>query len=92
MDGLSIGFGGLVALDNVSFEIKQGAIYSIIGPNGAGKTTVFNCISGIYEPASGKVLFKGDNIEGLKPHRIAQKGIARFDSRRVPYGRFAAKR
>lgn len=74
---LSILFGGLKALDNISFEVKKGEVYSIIGPNGAGKTTLFNCINGIYMPSSGKIEFNGKNILGQKPHKIAQAGIAR---------------
>jgi branched-chain amino acid transport system ATP-binding protein len=74
---LSISFGGLMAVDNVSFDVSPGSIFSIIGPNGAGKTTIFNCISGLYSPDLGKIIFQGKNIIGLKPHKIAQKGIAR---------------
>ncbi|MBW1701605.1 MAG: ABC transporter ATP-binding protein [Deltaproteobacteria bacterium] len=74
---LSISFGGLMAVDNVSFDVLPGSIFSIIGPNGAGKTTIFNCINGLYSPDSGKIIFQGKNIIGLKPHKIAQKGIAR---------------
>ena len=74
---LSISFGGLMAVDNVSFDVLPGSIFSIIGPNGAGKTTIFNCISGLYSPDSGKIIFHSKNIIGLKPHKIAQKGIAR---------------
>jgi branched-chain amino acid transport system ATP-binding protein len=74
---LSISFGGLKALDGVGFMVEKGEIYSIIGPNGAGKTTVFNCISGIYKPSGGKILFKDQDITPLKPHRVAQIGIAR---------------
>jgi branched-chain amino acid transport system ATP-binding protein len=74
---LSILFGGLKALDGISFEVKKGEIYSIIGPNGAGKTTLFNCINGIYTPTAGKILFKEDNILGKKPDKIARAGIAR---------------
>jgi branched-chain amino acid transport system ATP-binding protein len=74
---LSISFGGLKALDRVSFEINKGEIYAIIGPNGAGKTTLFNCINGIYKPNNGQVLFKDRNIRGKKPDRIARMGIAR---------------
>jgi branched-chain amino acid transport system ATP-binding protein len=74
---LSISFGGLKALDTISFEIKKGEIYAIIGPNGAGKTTLFNCINGIYKPDQGQVLFKGRNIRGKKPDQVARMGIAR---------------
>ena len=76
-ENLTISFGGIRALSDVSFEVEKGAIYSIIGPNGAGKTTIFNCISGIYKPDSGKVSFKGGDITYLKPYQVAQKGIAR---------------
>ncbi len=74
---LSISFGGLKALDSISFEINKGEIYAIIGPNGAGKTTLFNCINGIYKPNRGDVVFKGQNIRGKKPDHIARLGIAR---------------
>jgi len=74
---MSISFGGLTAVDKVRFNVTRGSIFSIIGPNGAGKTTIFNCISGLYKPNSGRILFKGEEITGLKPHKIAQKGIAR---------------
>jgi len=77
MDHITIRFGGLTAVDRVQFKVDRGAIFSIIGPNGAGKTTLFNCISGLYKPNSGRILFKGEDITGLKPHRIARKGIAR---------------
>jgi branched-chain amino acid transport system ATP-binding protein len=77
IDNLSIRFGGLVAVDDVSFTMEEGKIFSIIGPNGAGKTTIFNCINGIYKPSAGSIYFCGNNITGLKPHKIAQYGIAR---------------
>jgi len=77
IDSLSISFGGLTAVDKVSFNVKPGSVFSIIGPNGAGKTTIFNCISGLYQPNSGSIFFKEEDITGLKPHRIAKKGIAR---------------
>ena len=77
IENLTITFGGLVAVDRVSINVKPGSIFSIIGPNGAGKTTIFNCISGLYKPDSGAIFFKGEDIIGLKPHRIAQKGISR---------------
>ena len=77
LDSLTIRFGGLVAVDKVALNVTPGSIFSIIGPNGAGKTTIFNCINGLYKPDSGKIFFKGGDITGLKPYRIAQKGIAR---------------
>jgi len=77
IENLTISFGGIRALSHVSFEVKKGLIYSIIGPNGAGKTTIFNCISGIYRPNSGKVYFKDEDVTHLKPNEIAQKGIGR---------------
>ena len=77
VENLSISFGGLRALGGVSFEVRPGEIYSIIGPNGAGKTTVFNCISGIYKPNEGKILFKDIDLTPLKPHQVAQAGLAR---------------
>ena len=77
VESLNISFGGLRAVAQVSFGVAQGAIFSIIGPNGAGKTTIFNCISGLYKPDAGTILFKGEDITGLKPHQVARKGIAR---------------
>ncbi len=77
IDRLSIQFGGLRAVDEVSFDVASSSIFSVIGPNGAGKTSIFNCISGLYRPDSGKILFKGTDITGLKPYRVARKGIAR---------------
>lgn len=77
IEQLSIHFGGIEALKNVSFSVGQGEIYSIIGPNGAGKTTLFNCINGIYQAQEGRIRFEGIAIKGMKPHHIAQRGIAR---------------
>ena len=77
VDNISIRFGGLKALDGISFEIVEGEVYAIIGPNGAGKTTLFNCINGIYKPHKGEVFFKGKKILGKSPDRIARLGIAR---------------
>ncbi len=70
-------FGGLVAVNNVSFAVEPGEILAIIGPNGAGKTTVFNLISGFLPPDSGRVLFNGADITGLPPHRVAARGLVR---------------
>ncbi len=74
---LSISFGGIKALQRISFAIDKGEIYSIIGPNGAGKTTLFNCINGIYKPDAGDILFNNKQLRGLKPDRVARMGIAR---------------
>ncbi|RLE55760.1 MAG: ABC transporter ATP-binding protein [Candidatus Methanomethylicota archaeon] len=70
-------FGGLVALDTVSFHVNEGEIVGLIGPNGAGKTTMFNVITGYYKPESGRVYFKGEDITGKPPYVIAKKGIGR---------------
>jgi branched-chain amino acid transport system permease protein len=70
-------FGGLKAVDTLSFALHEREILSIIGPNGAGKTTLFNLISGIYPPSAGSVYFEGDDITGLKPHKVVKAGIAR---------------
>jgi len=74
---LAISFGGLTALQDISFEVNHGEIYAIIGPNGAGKTTLFNCVNGIYKPDEGEIRFKDRPIDGLKPDHVARLGIAR---------------
>jgi branched-chain amino acid transport system ATP-binding protein len=76
-EALTVRFGGLSALNAVDFEVQRGEIRAIIGPNGAGKSTFFNCLTGVIGPTSGRVLFNGENIAGLPPNRISQKGIAR---------------
>ena len=70
-------FGGVHAIDNFSVKIEQGQIHGLIGPNGAGKTTIFNNITGIYAPDSGKIIFLGNDITGSSPHTVAQLGIGR---------------
>ena len=77
LDHVSLAFGGLKAVDNVSFNVKAGAIHGIIGPNGAGKTTMFNVINGFLPPASGTITFEGHALAGLKPHRVCRQGIGR---------------
>jgi len=77
VENLSIQFGGVKAVSNVSFEVRQGEVFTIIGPNGAGKTTIFNLISLIYPPTSGRIFFEGREITGMTPHRVANLGIAR---------------
>ncbi|RMF93485.1 MAG: ABC transporter ATP-binding protein [Nitrospinota bacterium] len=74
---LTMRFGGIVALDNVSFSVEEGEIVGLIGPNGAGKTTLFNCLSRLYTPHQGEILFEGRPILPLTPHQIAKLGIGR---------------
>lgn len=74
---VSVSFGGVVALDNVSFEVEAGQTTGLIGPNGAGKTTLFNCLSGLYRPNRGDIVFDGQSILRLPSHRIANLGIGR---------------
>jgi len=75
--GVSRFFGGLAAVDDVSFEVNKGQIVGLIGPNGAGKTTLFNVVNGFYPPSRGEIRFRGENISGLKPHQVCKRGMAR---------------
>jgi branched-chain amino acid transport system ATP-binding protein len=77
VENLGIRFGGVVAVDNVSFEVKRGECYTIIGPNGAGKTTIFNLIGLLYPATSGKLFFEGRELTNMAPHQVADLGIAR---------------
>jgi branched-chain amino acid transport system ATP-binding protein len=77
VEGISLKFGGLKAVDNVSFEVRKGEVFTIIGPNGAGKTSIFNLISRLYNPTSGRLSFEDRDITELPPHTIAKMGIAR---------------
>lgn len=74
---VSLAFAGVVALDDVSFEVHPGELFAIIGPNGAGKTSLFNCMSGIYRPRAGRITFRGRDLGGLARHEIAAAGIGR---------------
>lgn len=77
VDNISLSFGAVKALTDVSFAIKKGEIFSIIGPNGAGKTSMLNCINGVYHPQQGRISFKGLEREQMRPHEAAAQGIAR---------------
>ena len=77
VDGLAKGFGGIRAIQGVSFALRAGAIHSIIGPNGAGKTTLFNLITGLYTPDQGRIAFLGETVTGRPPHRLAAMGLQR---------------
>ncbi|HDP24915.1 MAG TPA: ABC transporter ATP-binding protein [Deltaproteobacteria bacterium] len=77
VQNLSIRFGGIQALKDVSLEVKPGSIHALIGPNGAGKTTILNCISRVYKADGGTVVFKGEDVSRLKPHQVVSRGISR---------------
>ena len=74
---IEVRFGGVIALDGLSFTVARGEICSLIGPNGAGKTTLFNCVSRLYEPSSGSISFDGHDLLRMAPHKIARVGVAR---------------
>lgn len=77
LDKLNKRFGGLQAVDNLSFTVRKGEILGLIGPNGAGKTTLFNLINGVHTPDTGRIAFNGTDITGEKPYRVARHGLAR---------------
>ena len=77
VDGLSKKFGGVNAVEDLSFEIRPGAVYSIIGPNGAGKTTLLNLLTGVYQPSAGRIVFGEHDLTGRAPYEYASRGIAR---------------
>ncbi|HWP76331.1 MAG TPA: ABC transporter ATP-binding protein [Methylomirabilota bacterium] len=77
VEDLGVSFGGIRAVDGVSFEVEAGQVFTIIGPNGAGKTTIFNLISRIYDPTDGRLVFRDEDITRVPPHEIARRGIAR---------------
>ncbi|MCD6298651.1 MAG: ABC transporter ATP-binding protein [Deltaproteobacteria bacterium] len=82
-------FGGLAAVNDVSFKVEKGEIFGLIGPNGSGKTTMFNLISDYYKPTSGKIYFKGEDITGFKTHKICHLGIGRTFQVVKPLGRMS---
>lgn len=77
VSGLTMRFGGLLAVDGVDFEVMRNEVFAIIGPNGAGKTTVFNCVGGFYKPTAGSVIMDGKKINGLPSHKVARHGLVR---------------
>jgi len=89
LKGVTKDFGGLRAVDNVSFKVQEGEIFGLIGPNGAGKTTIFNLIHNVYTPTSGDIIFAGRSIKGLKTHQICRLGIARTFQIVKPLGRLS---
>lgn len=75
VNGLTMRFGGLLAVNNVELSLNQGEIVSLIGPNGAGKTTIFNCLTGFYKPTGGSILYREKHLEGLSGQAIARLGV-----------------
>src|SRR3546814_11662618 len=74
LENIRLGFGGVTAIDDVSFEVRKGEILAIIGPNGAGKSSMLNCINGFYKPRSGSITFKGRRLPAMNPHFAAANG------------------
>ncbi|HBE45432.1 MAG TPA: ABC transporter ATP-binding protein [Deltaproteobacteria bacterium] len=77
IEGLTLIFGGLMALNNVDLDVRNGEFLSIVGPNGAGKTSLLNSITGFYRPQKGRIIFNGEDIKGLRPHEVTKRGIGR---------------
>ncbi|EMA46453.1 ABC transporter ATP-binding protein [Halobiforma nitratireducens] len=77
VESLTKTFGGILAVDSATFAVERGSITGLIGPNGAGKSTTFNLITGVHEPDSGRIYFDGEDITGLQPHRVAERGLVR---------------
>ena len=73
---IHLSFAGVVALDEVGFEVNKGELFAIIGPNGAGKTSIFNCLNGVYRPQQGSITFAGRDIIGMRPNHTAELGMA----------------
>ena len=87
---LSIAFGGVRAVDNVTLSVESGQVFSIIGPNGSGKTTLFNLVSGVYLPQDGRISLTGETVTGLAPHELARKGLSRTFQNLQIFGRMSA--
>src|SRR3984885_7252164 len=92
VDGVTIRFGGVLALDDVSFDVARGQICGLIGPNGAGKTSLFNCVSRLYDPHSGSIRFDGRALERVPKHQIAVLGIARTFQNLALFGTMSVRR
>jgi branched-chain amino acid transport system ATP-binding protein len=86
VSGLTVHFGGLVAVEDMTFEVREGEVVSLIGPNGAGKTTAFNAITGYLPPAAGEILYRGRSLNGLKPNQIAELGVVRTFQKTSVFG------
>ncbi len=86
VEGLSVRFGGLAAIDGMSFVVREGEVLSLIGPNGAGKTTAFNAITGYLRPAAGDIVYRGRRLNGLKAHEIAALGLVRTFQKTSVFG------
>jgi branched-chain amino acid transport system ATP-binding protein len=86
VQGLSVRFGGLIAIEDMTLDVREGEVVSLIGPNGAGKTTAFNAITGYLPPAAGEILYRGRRLNGLKPNRIAELGIVRTFQKTSVFG------
>jgi len=86
VEALSVRFGGLIAIEAMTFEVREGEVVALIGPNGAGKTSAFNAITGYLPPAGGEILYRGRRLNGLKPNRIAELGIVRTFQKTSVFG------
>jgi branched-chain amino acid transport system ATP-binding protein len=91
INGLSVRFGGLTALDDVSIKVPAGTVHGVIGPNGAGKTTLLNVVTGVYGPSGGAVRFEGNEISGFRTHRISTLGVARTFQNTELFGEMTAR-
>jgi ABC-type branched-subunit amino acid transport system ATPase component len=91
VEGVTKRFGGIVAVDDISFEVDRGPITGVIGPNGAGKTTLFNLISGFYKPTRGTIQFNGEPIQGLSMSEIANRGVGRTFQIARPFGQMTVR-